>query len=100
MERIGIAASKIAKGNLLLYNFFVILLIFLISLLIFLVAGSFIVIILIVIAYAISAGSGTLPDLQQGWIPIMIVCLKVLAVITGLLALCALGINIRFRKHE
>ena|SRR3989338_6771375 len=100
MERIGIAASKIAKGNLLFYNFFVTLLIFIFSLLIFLIAGSSIVIVLIVIAYATSAGTGSLPDLQQGWIPMMVTCLKVLAVITGLLALCALGINIRFRKHE
>jgi len=98
MERIGIAASKIAKGNLLLYNFFVVLLILLISLPIFLVAGSSIVIALIVIAYVTS--HGVPPDLQQGWIPMMVACLKVLAIIVGILVICALGINIRFRKHE
>ena len=101
MERIGIAASKIAKGNLFLYNFFVFLLIFLFSLIIFFVAGSSIVVVIIVIAYARSvAASGGLPDLQQGWIPLMVICLKILAAVIGLLALCALGINIRFRKHE
>lgn len=101
MERIGIAASKIAKGNLLLYNVFVLLLIFLLSLIVFLVAGSSIVIVIIVIAYTTSvAASGGFPDLQQGWIPLMVVCLKILAALIGLLALCALGINARFRKHE
>ena len=39
MERIGIAASKIAKGSLLLYNFYVITISLLISLLLFLLAG-------------------------------------------------------------
>ncbi len=98
MKRIGIAASKIAKGNLFLYNFYVFLLIFLFAMLVFLISGSFIVIVLILIAYLTAKGS--LPDLHQGWIPTMIICLKILAAIIGLLALIAIGINARFRKHE
>lgn len=38
MERIGIAASKIAKGNLLLYNSYVVLIAFLLSVLLFLIS--------------------------------------------------------------
>jgi len=40
MKRIGIAASKISKGNLALYNFCVVLISVLFSLSIFVVAGS------------------------------------------------------------
>ena len=99
MERIGIAASKIAKGNFFLYNFFVLLITFLFSLMIFLISGSFIVIALIVIAYMVSMTSvGTPPDLQRGWIPTMTICMKALAVVIGLLALCAISINIKFKK--
>ncbi len=96
MERIGIVASKIAKGNLLLYNFFVIFITLVFSLLVFLVSGSAIVVALIGIAYLTAQGSP--PDLQKGWIPIMIVCLKSLAIIIGLVVFCALAINVKFRK--
>ena len=96
MERIGIAASKIAKGNLFLYNFFVLLITLLFSLLVFLIAGSSIVLVLIIIAYMTSVGSP--PDLQKGWIPTMTICMELLAIVIGLLALCAIAINIKFKK--
>ena len=98
MKRIGIAASKIAKGNLLLYNFFVILITLLFSLLLFLISGSSIVIALVILAYLTSAGA--LPDLEKGWIPTMIICMRFLAAVIGLLVFSALAINIRLRKHE
>lgn len=98
MERIGIAASKIAKGNLFLYNFFVMLLTFLFSLLILFISGSSIVVVLVFIAYATSAGF--LPDLQKGWIPFMTVCLQCLAAIIGLLAFWVLAKNLRFKKNK
>ncbi|HOW35721.1 MAG TPA: hypothetical protein PL155_04845 [Candidatus Omnitrophota bacterium] len=98
MERIGIAASKIAKGNLLLYNFFVVLLTSLFALLIFFVSGSSIVIVLVGIAYGTS--TGFLPDLQRGWIPFMIVCLQCLAIVVGILALWVIARNIKFHKKR
>ena len=98
MERIGIAASKIAKGSLFLYNFFVLLITFLFSLLVFFISGSTIVVVLVIIAYLTSPNMP--PDLERGWIPTMVICMKVLAAIIGLLALFAIGINVKFRKHE
>lgn len=98
MHRIGIVASKVAKDNLFLYHFFVLLVVFLFSTLIFLIAGSAIVITLILIAYLTNGGS--FPDLQKGWIPAMIICMKVLACVVGLLSLSAIIVNVKFRKHE
>ena len=98
MQRIGIAASKIAKGNFFLYNFFVILITFLFSLLILFIAGSSIVVALIIMAYVTSAGA--LPDLQKGRMPIVFVCLRVLATVIALLALSAIIVNVKFKKHE
>ena len=97
MERIGIAASKIAKGNLLLYNLVVILITVSVSLLIFFLAGSSIVIVLIFIAY-VSGKFGSLPDLQKGWMPLMAVCLKCLSVLMGILVFTAIGKNFRFKR--
>lgn len=98
MERIGIAASKIAKGSLFLYNFFVVLITFLFALLIFFVSGSSIVIVLVGIAYATSVGF--LPDLQRGWIPFMVVCLQCLATVIGILAFWVITRNIKFHKKR
>ena len=65
MERIGIAASKIAQGNLFLYNFFVVAIASLFSLLVFFVSGCAIVLMLVIVAYVSSPGG--FPDLQKGW---------------------------------
>ncbi len=96
MERIGLAASKIAKGNLFFYNFFVILLTLLIAFFVYFVAGSAIVVGLILIAYLSAVGG--VPDLSQNWIPLMTVPLGCLAIVVGLFALCALARNLRFKK--
>ncbi len=97
MERIGIAASKIAKGNLFLYNFFVVLIAFLFSFLVFFIAGSSIVIVLIVIAYISS--DDMLPDLQSGWMQVMLICLICLAVVAGLFTLFAIDRNKKFKRN-
>ena len=96
MERIGIAASKIAKGNLFLYNFVVILIVLVFSLLIFFLAGCSIVIVLVLMAYVSKWGS--LPDLQKGWMPLMVACLKSLAALVGLLAFYAVAKNFRLKR--
>lgn len=97
MERIGIAASKIAKGNLLLYNFFVFLLTILFSFLVYFLAGSTIVIFLIFIAYVTNVGSSF--DLDQ-WMPVMLVSLICLAGVVGFFALYAIAKNIKFIKSS
>jgi len=97
MERIGIAASKIAKGNLLIYNSFVILISTLLSLLLFFLSGCAIVISLVLFAYITSGGNP--PDLEDGWMSIMLVCMICLAVIICLLDLCAIFKNIKLKKN-
>ncbi len=97
MERIGITASKIAKGNLFLYNLFVLVISILFSLLLFFIAGCSVVIMIILIAYV--SNLGTVPDLHKGWIPLMIVCMKILAALVGLFVFFALAKNVKWAKH-
>ncbi|MFA5059154.1 MAG: hypothetical protein WC676_00805 [Candidatus Omnitrophota bacterium] len=96
MERIGIAASKIAKGNLFLYNFYVLVITFLFSFLLFFIAGCVIVTVLVAVAYL--THPGTLPDLQKGWMPLMKICLACLAVVVGLMSFLALARNMKFKR--
>ncbi len=98
MERIGIAASKIAKGNLLLYNLYVILLSFLFSLLIFFIAGCPIVLALIVIGYIVS---GVLPtDFGEDWVSVIQVCMVSLTVVVSGVNLFAVLKNIKLTKSR
>ena len=98
MERIGIAASKIAKGNLLLYNFFVIVLSFLFSLLIFILAGTSILIALVLIKVI---SLGYVPqNLGKEWTSVMLVCMISLTIIVSIFNLCAIMKNIKFSKSR
>lgn len=98
MERIGIAASKIAKGNLFFYNFFVILISFLFSLFIFFMAASSIVLALIVISRVVH---GIIPtDFEKGWTLIMSVCMISLTVVVGIFNLYAISRNIKLNKTK
>jgi len=98
MERIGITASKIAKGNLFVYNFYVVLISFLFSLFIFFIAGSSIALALIIIGYVIN---GVLPaGLEEGWGAIIKVCMVALTVVIGLFALFAIFRNVKFQIRQ
>lgn len=97
MERIGIAASKMAKGNLVLYNFYVLLLAFLISLILFLVAGSAIFLALVAIGFI---AQGVVPDsVKNEWLGLLPVCMISLTVTICLIALYAIVKNLKFRKN-
>ena len=98
MERIGIAASKIAKGNFFLYNFFVFLISFLFGFLVFFISGSSIIVVLVLIAYFTSPSH--VPDLQKGWVAVMTACMICLAVVVMFFTLCAVFKNIKFHKSE
>ena len=95
MERIGIAASKMAKGNLFVYNFYVILLSFLFSLLLFFIAGTSIVLSLIVIG---SIVSGLSTELSGQWTDVIRVCMGVLTGVVSGINLFAIIKNVRFKK--
>jgi hypothetical protein len=95
MERIGIAASKMAKGNLLLYNSYVVLITILFSLLLYFIAGSSIVLSLIVIG---SIVSGISPALGEQWLGVTKVCMIALTVVVGIISLFAILRNIKISK--
>ncbi len=95
MERIGIAASKMAQGRLLLYNVYVVFISFLFSLLIFFIAGSSIVLALIVIGYVVQ---GILPgDFREDWLKVIRVCMISLTVVVSGVNLFAILKNIKIK---
>jgi len=98
MKRIGIAASKIAKGNMILYNFYVILISALFSSFIFIISGSIVFFGLMVITYFINEileGVG-----EINWVAIQQVCMITLTLIIVLFNLVAVCINLKFTKTE
>jgi len=100
MKRIGIAASKIAKDNVWLYNAYVILISCLFSLFIFIIAGATVIFSLVVISYI---GNEVIPvDLKKDWNTILKVCMGVLTTIVVFLNLFAISINLKLfsRKHS
>jgi hypothetical protein len=98
MERIGIAASKMAKGNLWLYNLFVVIISFLFSAFIFLISGSSIVLALIIIGYVVN---GILPnDLWDDWHGVIRVCMISLTMIVSIFTLFAVLRNIRLKLRK
>jgi hypothetical protein len=96
MKRIGIAASKISKGNLVLYNVSVVFIAILFSLFIFLVAGSTVVFALVIIQYVGNEIMGI--EFERSWESILTVCMVSLTVIITLFNLAAILINIRLPK--
>jgi len=96
MERIGIAASKIAKGNWLLYNLTVVLLSFLFSLFIFVLAGSTVVFALVMITYV--SNEILAFEFEKNKTSILFVCMISLTIVTVLFNLLAISKNIKFRK--
>lgn len=96
MERIGIAASKMAKGNLCVYNLWVILISFMFSLLVFFVVGSAIFVAFVLISYATH---GLMPvNFEKEWISMGLVCMISLTMVVGLFCLIAILRNIKFHK--
>lgn len=97
MNRIGIAASHIAKGNLLFYNMFVVLISFLFSLLVFVISGLVIVLGLILIATL--ANIPSIIDFKQGVSSPISICMIFLGMVTSIFNLYAIGINIKIKRN-
>ncbi len=95
MKRIGIAASKISEGNIVLYNVFVLVLSTLFSLLIFFLS-AFSVFVAIYVIHALMTGT-TEFNFSSSWGGILKSCMIALAVMTGLLNLCAIGVNVKLK---
>ena len=98
MKRIGVAASKMAKGNLVLYNFYVVLISFLFSLFILIVAGSSVVLAIIILAYVANEIMGV--ELEKSWSSILSVCMVSLTVIIAVFNLFAISQNIKLPKNQ
>ena len=99
MERIGMAASKMAKGNLFLYNFYVILICILFSLFIFIVAAMTVALALILIAAVVNEMNGQgLASLDFNFA--FIVCLAALTIVIALFNLFAILKNLKLRKSK
>lgn len=97
MERIGIAASKIAKDNLLFYNLYVILISFVIALILFLIAGG--AVFLAMVAIGVIA-QGTVPEgFKNEWRVLLQLCMMALTVAVSLITVFAIAKNLKFRKR-
>jgi len=98
MERIGIAASKIAQGNVFLYNIFVIIISSLFSLFIFFISGCSILFALLIIGYILN---GMMPiELKGQWGGIVRLCMVTLTVVVSLFNLLAISRNIKIKKKN
>jgi|CXWL01.1.fsa_nt_gi hypothetical protein len=95
MKRIGIAASKISEGNILLYNIFVLVLSTLFSLLVFFLSG-FSIFLAIYLIHALLTGFTTF-DFYSNWGDILKSCMIALAVMMGLFNICAISVNLKFK---
>ena len=98
MLRIGIAASKMSKGRLSSYNFYVVLIACLISLFIFLISGFSILLFIFLISLILHAFK--IANLYPGWLHVYKICLIVLALVVGVLNIVAIFKNIQFTKNK
>ena len=97
MERIGITASKMAKDNLGLYNFYVLLISFMLAFIIFLVAGGAIFLGLVVIG---AITQGTVPEgTKNEWMELARICMAALTGVISFVTLFAIARNVKFRKN-
>ena len=98
MERIGIAASKIARGNLLLYNCFVILISSLFSMLVLVVAGSTVIFALVILRYVSQEIMAF--EFDKTWKTVFLLCMISLTVMISLFNLLAIIKNIKLHKKN
>ncbi len=92
------AASKMAQGNIFLYNLFVILISVLFSLFLFVIAGSSMILALLILAYVVN---GVMPvEFEKNWSGIFQLCMMTLTIVVSLFNLAAILKNIRLKKSR
>ena len=97
MERIGIAASKMAQGNLLKYNVFVVLISCIFSLFIFFICGFSLVVVLFLISLLFNV---LLPGgSHAALVHIGKIVLIILSVLIAILNALAIVKNIKIAKN-
>ena len=98
MERIGIAASKISRGNLIVYNLCVIFIATLFSTFIFVVSMGPILLALTLIGLLVKLFFPS--HLVGWWIIALRICFITLTTLVGLFNLCAILKNIKLNKGK
>ncbi|HLF18286.1 MAG TPA: hypothetical protein VI749_05245 [Candidatus Omnitrophota bacterium] len=93
MKRIGVAASKISKGNSAVYNALVVLIACLFSFFMFVVIGSTVIFALAVISYV---SNEIMPaEHPRNWEQIRVICIVSLAMVISVFNLMAIIINLK-----
>ena len=98
MKRIGVAASKMAKGNQLIYNLYVILIATLFSLFIFFVAGATLLLVLTLLYYL--GHELNFFNTPHDWKQLFFVCMGVFTLVIIVFDLIAILKNIKFLKQD
>jgi len=98
MRRIGIAASKISKGNLVLYNMYVVLISFLFSFFVFIIVGAVVIFAITIIAYI---GNEIMDvEFKRDWSSVLAVCMASLTVIIGFFTFFAILKNFKWPRRK
>lgn len=96
MKRIGLTASKIAKGNIWLYHLAVVVISFLFAMFVFLVCGFCIAVALVIVSLVLQR---MLPNMDQNaWSHVVRSCLKLLGILIGVVMLVAIVKNIKLNS--
>lgn len=96
MERIGLAASKMAKGNFVLYNLWVVIISSTVSIFLFLLAGISIFLALVILAAVVK---GIMPiEFEKSWESMLRICMLALTIVVSLFNLYAILKNIHLKK--
>ena len=98
MRRIGLAASKMAQGNLFKYNLFVVAIACLFSVFLFLVSGFTVLAVLLLISVLMRAFAPA--DFSGSWGGLIKMSMLALAVVIGLLNTAAIVKNIKIGKKK
>lgn len=95
MQRIGLAASKISKGNIWLYHLAVIFISCLFAIFTFLVCGFCIAVSIFIISLIFQR---FMPSVNsQAWMDVLRTCLKLLGLVIGILTLVAVVKNTKLK---
>ncbi len=95
MQRIGLTASKIAKGNIWVYHLAVVVIACLFALFVFLICGFSIAVTLFVLSLLVQR---FLPsDTHEVWINVLKTCLIFLSILISLLTLIAIIKNTKLK---
>jgi hypothetical protein len=95
MKRIGLTASKMAKGNIWLYHVAVVFISFLFAMFIFLVCGFVIAVAMFAVAFLLQR---LLPSFdQQAWMQAVRIVLRLLGILIAVGTLVAIIQNVKIK---